>query len=120
MKPKALGYHGEDASAIYLEQKGYQIIERNYQKRSGEIDLIAFDPKRKETVFVEVKTRQNRDYGYPEESVSRLKLHKMASTADQWLQAHHLENHEWRLDVIGLEPDGAGGWTFDHLENISY
>jgi len=120
MKRKALGYHGEDAAALYLTQKGYQILERNYQKRSGEIDLIAFDPKRKETVFVEVKTRRNRDYGYPEESVGRHKLQKMASTADQWLQAHNLDNQEWRLDVIGIEPDGSGGWKFNHIENISY
>ncbi|MBP5618294.1 MAG: YraN family protein, partial [Clostridia bacterium] len=51
----ATGERGEKLAARYLRRKGYRILERNFQTRFGEIDLIA--RKGDQLVFVEVKTR---------------------------------------------------------------
>ncbi len=55
MNSKDTGEIGEEIALIFLEQKGYKLIERNYLKRPfGEIDLIL--KKQKTIFFVEVKT----------------------------------------------------------------
>ena len=54
MDNKLLGKKGEQKAVEFLKEKGYQIIEQNFLKRMGEIDIIAFDPKYKEYVFIEV------------------------------------------------------------------
>ena len=55
---RAVGTHYEEEAARYLEQQGYQILERNFFSRYGEIDLIAKDEDT--LVFVEVKYRSGR------------------------------------------------------------
>ena len=52
-----LGKEGEDFAADYLQKQGYEIIDRNFECKQGEIDIIAKD--KNEYVFIEVKTRQN-------------------------------------------------------------
>lgn len=51
------GKIGEEIAVAYLKQNGYQIIERNFECRQGEIDIIAKD--KNDLVFVEVKTRSS-------------------------------------------------------------
>ena len=50
-----LGKEGEDFAADYLQKQGYEIIDRNFECKQGEIDIIAKD--KNEYVFIEVKTR---------------------------------------------------------------
>lgn len=69
-----IGNIGEEAAADYLCKEGYVILERNYRRSIGEIDIIA---NNKETlVFVEVKTRSNTRYGFPAEAVHYHKRQK--------------------------------------------
>jgi putative endonuclease len=117
--PKKFGQQGEEMATRFLEKKGYGIRQRNYRKQGGEIDIVAFDPKRGEVVFVEVKSRRNRRFGAPEEAVDRRKIEKMASTAQHWLAENGLEKAEWRLDMVCVEKDGKNGPSLRHLENIS-
>ena len=56
-----LGKQGENYACQYLKTKGYQIIQRNFSCKQGEIDIIAKD--KEEYVFIEVKTRHNFHYG---------------------------------------------------------
>ena len=65
---KEIGNKGEDNAVNFLFANGYEVIERNYRFSRGEIDIIA----RKESVmvFIEVKTRKNSNYGYPESFLS--------------------------------------------------
>ena len=65
---KNVGDSGEDFAARILEESGYQIIERNYSTRYGEIDIIAF----RDGVlhFIEVKTRTGMEYGFPSEAIT--------------------------------------------------
>jgi len=66
---------GEQIAVDYLENKGYKVIERNYQKSWGEIDIIAQD--KTGLVFLEVKTRTNTRTSYPEQNVNYSKQQKI-------------------------------------------
>lgn len=119
METKEFGNRGEDWAAEMLVREGYGILQRNYRKRSGEIDIVAFDPSTKETVFVEVKSRRNRAFGTPEEAIDERKIGKMADTAQHWLAENGKELAEWRLDLVALEYGIDGKPDCRHLKNIS-
>ena len=101
----------------YLSEKGYEILERNYQKKTGEIDLIARSPEKDEIVFIEVKTRKTGTYGRPEEAVDQRKLKKIEKTALFWLQENKKTDILWRIDILALELQGETKIT--HLKNVS-
>jgi Holliday junction resolvase-like predicted endonuclease len=63
---KQTGRQGEDTAAVYLLEKGYRIIERNWVCRTGELDIMAQDGDI--LVFVEVRARRGKRFGPPEES----------------------------------------------------
>ncbi len=65
-----LGILGEQIATNYLKSQNYEILNRNFSCKQGEIDIIAKDNK--EYVFVEVKTRTNSDYGEPVDSVNKI------------------------------------------------
>jgi putative endonuclease len=94
-----IGAWGEDLAAEYLIKHGLKIIDRNYRTREGEIDLIAQEEDT--LVFIEVKTRTNQDFGFPEESVTEEKLEHLHDAAEQYL-TEHLEVARWRYDVIAI------------------
>lgn len=71
------GKIGEDMATEYLNKKGYKILERNFECRQGEIDIIALD--KDEIVFVEVKTRTSKKYGLAAEAVDENKKTSMES-----------------------------------------
>jgi len=58
MRIGRIGSFGEDKAIAYLQNSHYQIIQRNFQRKWSEIDIIAKDKKTKELVFIEVKTRK--------------------------------------------------------------
>lgn len=101
----------------YLSEKGYGILERNYYKKTGEIDLIAESPEKDEIVFIEVKTRKSQKFGRPEEAVDQRKLKKIEKTALFWLNEHNKTNVLWRIDILALELHGEVKIT--HLQNVS-
>lgn len=103
---KLLGRTGEDAAAKSLEGRGYRILERNYQTRQGEIDLIALHEG--ELVFVEVKTRSSDAYGAPELAVNRRKQERMVKAALGYLKYKKLHQMACRFDVVAIS-GGADG-----------
>lgn len=95
------GYLEEQRAAEYLTQKGYQILERNFYSRQGEIDIIARDGKY--LVFVEVKYRKNDSGGHPLEAVDIRKQKRICRTADWFCCRHgYHEGIPCRFDVIGI------------------
>ena len=78
------GELGEQAVAEKLMQNGYQILERNWHSRYGEIDIIA--QKEDILAFVEVKARNPRSKGTPAEAVTPIKQKKLVQTALCYLQ----------------------------------
>ena len=83
MNRRKEGAYYENLVAEYLKTQGYEILEKNYRCRIGEIDLIA---KEGETlVFVEVKYRRDDKMGNPKEAVNREKQKKISMTASYYL-----------------------------------
>ena len=95
-----IGKLGEDLAGRFLENNGYQIIDRNFQTRYGEIDLIA--QQAGEILFCEVKTRSSLQYGYPELAVGAKKLEHFLGAAKIYLKLKNISSF-WRLDIISIE-----------------
>jgi putative endonuclease len=110
------GNEGEVMAAEYLVKKGYEILDRQYLTRLGEIDLVARDGR--EVVFVEVKARTSLDFGYPEESVTPSKLRKIANTAELYVREKGFLDIPYRIDVIAIRLDTIPP-EIVHLENVS-
>lgn len=110
---KILGRSGEDRAANYLADRGYTILERNYEAPYGEIDLIALD--RGTVVFVEVKTRTTDAYGAPELAVGRRKQERMVKTALGYLKFKKLHQMPCRFDVVAIS--GAAGEQVELIRN---
>ena len=83
MNRRKEGAYYENLVAEYLKTQGYEILEKNYRCRIGEIDLIA---KEGETlVFVEVKYRRDDKMGNPKKAVNLKKQKKISMTASYYL-----------------------------------
>ena len=107
------GRKGEETAANYLLAKGYTILARNYRYRKAEIDLIV--RKDKLLVFVEVKTRSRRDYGYPEEAVSARKIQLFLRTAEEYIYRTRWTS-DLRFDIIAIQTDGHRHEVY-HIED---
>ena len=98
---KTYGDDGENLAVAYLEQKGYQIVARNFRCRQGEIDIIAKDGMY--LCFIEVKRRKNTTSGHPTEAISPNKIRHICKSALYYLQSSHLpESTAVRFDVIAI------------------
>ena len=99
------GRAGEAAAAIYLEEKGIQILERNFSSRRGEIDIIARDGET--LVFAEVKTWATYGIESLEQALNAKKRHKIIETSKYFLSLHREYRYmAIRYDVIFISPGG--------------
>lgn len=99
MKEKEIGRYCEGICSNYLKKKGYNILEKNYHSRYGEIDIIAQDDKY--LVFVEVKSRKEDTIVKGLEAVNNNKMIKIIKTAYQYLSQKDL-NLQPRFDVCEI------------------
>lgn len=95
---KNIGNIGEDIVSQYLEEQGYNILERNFSCKLGEIDIITQD--KDEIVFIEVKTRRILSYGSPAESVNDIKKKHIYKAAEYYLYINNKLENFVRIDVI--------------------
>ena len=114
-KNQEIGKLGEDIAVNYLKDLNYEIIDRNFRCRNGEIDIIAKD--KKEYVFIEVKTRSYLCYGKPAEAVNRIKKTHIYKATNYYLYKNHLTNAFVRFDVIEVYLD-KGKYKIEHLKNV--
>ena len=107
---RQLGDMGEGIACKYLEGRGYVILERNYLKPWGEIDIVA--RKAKKLYFIEVKSVSRESYGVeqgsvtresayrPEDNVHPAKLKRLHRAIQTYLLDHKVhEEMEWQIDV---------------------
>jgi putative endonuclease len=99
----ALGKTGEDLACRELERRGYEILERRWRQRGGEIDIIARDGPT--TVFVEVKARDGSEFGEGGEAVTARKQRRIAQLALLYLARHRLVDTPCRFDVVSIGLD---------------
>lgn len=97
-----LGTEAESKAADYLTALGYELLERNYRRKFGEIDIIARNGDT--VVFVEVRLRRNESYGGAAETVGRLKQRRIAKAAAAYAQARDYDG-PMRFDVIALNSE---------------
>ena len=109
------GKMGEDLAIEYLKGKEYKIIERNFQCKQGEIDIIAKD--KGELVIIEVKTRNSLDYGKPAESITNIKKNHIYKTAQYYLYINDLEDIYVRIDVIEVYMK-SNKYFINHIKNV--
>jgi len=107
-----LGQSGEDAAVAHLEKLGYEIVERNYRCRRGEIDIVA--GRSGTVVFCEVKTRRTDRWGQPSEAVDFRKQARLRGLAASWLAERGATARCIRFDVISILMSG-GEVQLEHL-----
>ncbi len=105
MSTSELGFLAENLAARYLEKRGYAILELNYRKPWGEIDIIA--SKEGILVFVEVKANRKIIAGFePELRATSSKIVKVVRTARTYLaEKKYGPEQEWQIDVISIGLD---------------
>ena len=114
----AIGKWGEEIAAKFLEEHGFEVLNKNERTPDGEIDIIA--KKGGELVFVEVKTRRNTRFSFPEEAVNDEKLDHLESAAGWYLTRYPEYEDNWRLDVITVIGDPfTNKPRIDWFENVT-
>ena len=79
MKRRDTGILGEKLARDFLKRHGYHILETNYRRPEGEIDIVA--KQRDYLVFIEVRTKKSLQFGSPEESITPAKKERLIATA---------------------------------------
>ena len=103
LNTREIGNKYENKSVETLVKEAYKILERNYQNRFGEIDIIA--EKNKELVFIEVKYRKTSKFGYGYEAVDRRKIMKILKLANYYIQSKKYQNYKIRFDCMSYLGD---------------
>ena len=130
-KKNEIGAIGEEIAVNYLKNNKITVIEQNYLKKWGEIDIVARETNNQEQVirFVEVKTvsyETNQDLKQaisrgtwrPEENVHQKKLQRMHRAIESWIEEHSYEG-EWEIDVIAVRVVPREKYaTVKYLQNI--
>ncbi|MDU5913721.1 MAG: YraN family protein [Anaerococcus vaginalis] len=96
-KKRSIGDFGEGIASRYLEKKGYQILERNFLKPYGEIDIICI--KDDILTFVEVKTRKNDQFKPGSLDVDYYKQERIKKTAQAYIMEKDLDDFLISFDV---------------------
>lgn len=112
---QSVGKYGEDRAAEFLVRLGYEIIERNWRGKTGEIDIVARD--RNCLVFAEVKTRTRTGFGHPFEAITAKKIQTMRSLVSQWCHSRNFASNEVRLDALSVLII-RGRVTIEHLKQV--
>jgi putative endonuclease len=97
---KALGSHGEAKVARWYEAQGYEVLDRNWRCRDGELDLVVC--RARVIVFCEVKTRSSTTFGTPAEAVTYEKRRRIRHLAAKWLDDAPVRPREIRFDVASV------------------
>ena len=108
-----LGKSGEELASEYLISRGYIVRDINWVSGKYELDIVAF--KDDMLVVVEVKTRRNSDFAYPEEAVTDKKIRNIVRATEAYVLSHDLDC-DVRFDVVSIvckEPP----FEVEHIED---
>lgn len=103
-KKRRIGDLGEDIACKYLERKGFRVVERNYLRKWGEIDIVV--EKADFISFVEVKSvsreiSNRKDQFRPEDNVHPAKMQRLHRAIQTYLLERKVsEDKPWRIDIV--------------------
>lgn len=112
---KEQGKYGEDLACKFLAGLDYEIVERNYLIRGGEIDIVALEGET--TVIVEVKLRGSDDYGSAVESITISKIRSLVKTTKFYALEKQIRGG-LRIDLIAIDFKN-GRPVIEHIKNIT-
>lgn len=112
----AVGAYGERVAVRALQEAGWEILDRNWRGRRGELDVVARDGD--DLVVVEVKTRTGSGFGHPAEAVTAAKLARLRRLAGEWLGAHDVRAAGVRIDVVAVLRGRSGAAVVEHLRGV--
>lgn len=114
-----IGAEAEQFAHDYLLANGLIPVNRNFNTRRGEIDIIMQD--KEQLVFVEVRFRQSNRFGSAEESITQQKRKKIKAAAAIYMQSYKMSNNtQARFDVVALTGDSRSSSQFsvNWIKNI--
>ena len=100
---REVGGSGEDLAAAWYEANGYEVVDRNWRCRHGELDLVLRNGR--QVVFCEVKARTGLGFGTPAEAITRDKKQRIRFLAARWLEDAKPRPAEIRFDVAAVLGD---------------
>ncbi|MCX7910957.1 MAG: YraN family protein [Endomicrobia bacterium] len=103
----------ETKAIKYLRDLKYEILQRNYKTKYGEIDIIAYDKKEKSLVFIEVRYRKNIYFGTPQETIIATKQKRIILSAMYYLKLNKKNYDSIRFDVISFTNEDS----IEHIKN---
>ncbi|MDF1883254.1 YraN family protein [Sulfurimonas sp. SAG-AH-194-C21] len=106
---RAKGNIAEDKACTFLYENGFEILERNFYSRFGEIDVIVT----KENVLHFVEVKSGVDYELAIQNITPSKLSKLLKTCDVYMKKNAYDG-DYMLDALVVTPAGI-----EHLENIT-
>jgi putative endonuclease len=95
-----VGKWGERLAAVYLMEKGYEIMESNYRTPYGELDLVANHDG--QLIIIEVKPRSHSNAGYPEDALTPRKVEHLINSAQYYLEKHPESTNEWKIEIVAI------------------
>ena len=112
------GREGETVAKSYLINKGYKIIDENYQTKYAEIDLVAYF--KQTLIFVEVRAKVGEKFGTPEDSINRNKKLKLLKNARAYVGWKRYRGR-YRIDAVCIVFDESGDLKrINHYEDIFF
>lgn len=128
-KRNETGAIGEKIAVKFLKRKGLKVLEVNYLKKWGEIDIVSRETNK--VKFIEVKTVSyetrkdleeaiSRGTWRPEENVHFTKIKKLSRAIESWI----VENKylgEWEIDVVAIRVVPREKYaTIKHIQNVIF
>ena len=112
-----LGLNAEEAASHWLSERGYRILDRNWRRPWGELDIVAWPGYIERGESDKASSRLAVGFD-PFLRADGKKMHKVRRTAQTWLAQHRYgPDTEWRLDIVSVIFDPKNP-QFEHFENI--
>jgi putative endonuclease len=111
------GAVGEELAVAYLLERDYLILERNWRCKHLEIDIIA--ALENLLVFIEVKTRNSLVFGFPEESISKIKMKRLKLAAALY-HYHHPRFKRIQFNVISILLQAQKNAAIEMFEDVYF
>lgn len=114
-KHNVLGTEGEAIAVKWLTEKGFTLLHQNWRHSRYEVDIIAVINN--VLHFIEVKTRRNKKFGEPEESVDAKKIMNLMKASEEFqYQFPQWKRVQYDVLSISFNPNGSVDYFF--IEDI--